>query len=332
MKISVIVPIYNAEKYLERCIESILSQTYSDFEVILVDDGSTDASLEIAKRYEESSTKVQVFHQENQGSSAARNLGIKNATGDYLSFIDSDDYIESFMLTNLMTPVLNAKQAGMKPPKIVQIGRDEISEDGTRRPDICTPPQGEVFIPAVTFFKSLILHIGDCSFCTKIVARDLFKDREFPVGKLNEDFKLLINMLPDAGGVESLPGYAYHVFYASGSNTRKVDKDDFSRVYQDCVDNADEVTEIVKKSFPMLKKEALRFNIFQRLEYMLHIPISKMRSDYPGYDQVVAYLRKNYLKGLINPYLTFKNKLYLTLFALAPKYVRRVHAKLKGLD
>jgi glycosyltransferase involved in cell wall biosynthesis len=331
MKISVIVPIFNTEKYLERCIESILSQTYSDFEVILVDDGSTDSSLEIAERYAKADTRVKVLHKENGGSSSARNLGIKNAAGDYFSFIDSDDYIEPFMLERLSEPVLRALGINAEPPRIVQIGRDEMSEDGSRRPDICTPPEQEQFEASKDFFRSLIMHVGDCSFCTKIVSKELFENREFPVGKLNEDFKLLVNMLQDAEGVVNLPGYAYHVFYSSGSNTRKVNKDDFSRVYQDCVDNADEVTEIVNRFFPELKKEALRFNIFQRLEYMLHIPISKMKSDYPGYKEVVAYLRKNYFKGITNPYLTGKNKLYLTLFAMAPRFVRRVHAKVKGL-
>ena len=92
-KISVIVPVYNAEKYLPLCLDSILAQTYENFEVICVDDGSTDGSLAVLKKYEKKDARVKVIHQENQGVSAARSCGMDNAAGDYLYFMDSDDFI-----------------------------------------------------------------------------------------------------------------------------------------------------------------------------------------------------------------------------------------------
>lgn len=95
MFISVVMPIYNAEKFLRKSIDSILEQSYSDFELILIDDGSTDNSMNIAMYYEDNDNRVKVFSQSNQGASAARNLGLKNAGGDYLIFIDADDYVES---------------------------------------------------------------------------------------------------------------------------------------------------------------------------------------------------------------------------------------------
>lgn len=97
-KISVIVPIYNSEKTLKKCIESIIGQTYSNIEIILVNDGSQDTSLDIMKEYKEKDSRIIMISQPNKGLSCARNTGIKNATGDYITFIDSDDYIEKDML------------------------------------------------------------------------------------------------------------------------------------------------------------------------------------------------------------------------------------------
>lgn len=93
-KISVIVPIYNAEKYLHRCIESILSQAYTDLEVLLIDDGSKDASGNICDVYAIKDNRIRVFHKENGGVSSARNLGLDKAAGQYITFIDADDYFE----------------------------------------------------------------------------------------------------------------------------------------------------------------------------------------------------------------------------------------------
>ena len=93
-KISVIVPVYKAEKYLHRCVDSILSQTFTDFELILVNDGSPDNSGAICDEYAQKDNRVRVFHKENGGVSSARNLGLDNAEGEWITFVDSDDYIE----------------------------------------------------------------------------------------------------------------------------------------------------------------------------------------------------------------------------------------------
>lgn len=93
LKISVIVPVYNSEKYLDKCIQSIINQTYKFLEIVLIDDGSTDNSAEICEKYKRSDSRIQVIHQKNSGPAIARNTGLKIATGDYISFVDSDDYI-----------------------------------------------------------------------------------------------------------------------------------------------------------------------------------------------------------------------------------------------
>ena len=101
-KISVIVPIYNTAKYLENCLDSIVNQTLRELEIILVDDGSTDESGKIADTYAKKDQRIKVIHQKNAGQSAARNRGIKESTGDYLSFVDSDDQIEPVFYSTLL--------------------------------------------------------------------------------------------------------------------------------------------------------------------------------------------------------------------------------------
>ena len=98
--ISIIVPVYNTEKYLDRCIQSILSQTYTDFELLLIDDGSTDSSGVICDKYAEQDSRVRVFHKENGGVSSARNIGLDNANGVWITFCDSDDWVYPYWLEN----------------------------------------------------------------------------------------------------------------------------------------------------------------------------------------------------------------------------------------
>lgn len=103
--ITVIVPVFNGAPYLSRCIDSILNQTYDNLQILIVDDGSKDNSLDIARKYEAEDRRVRVFHQENQGVSAARNKGIQNADGSYVVFIDGDDYIASNMIEVLYSDI-----------------------------------------------------------------------------------------------------------------------------------------------------------------------------------------------------------------------------------
>ena len=113
--LSIIVPVYNVEKYLEDCVESLLNQTYQNYEIILVDDGSTDTSGQICDEYSGDS-RIHVIHKANEGAGAARNTGIEIATGDYITFIDSDDYIAGCYLERM---VQTAEQTGSD---IVQCG------------------------------------------------------------------------------------------------------------------------------------------------------------------------------------------------------------------
>lgn len=104
-KVSIVVPIYNSEKELPRCIDSILRQTYLDFELILINDGSKDGSLNILKQYQQKDKRIIVIDNKNNGVSETRNIGIRNASGDYIAFVDSDDYIDSDMVASLVEKI-----------------------------------------------------------------------------------------------------------------------------------------------------------------------------------------------------------------------------------
>ena len=107
--ISVIIPVYNAEQYIKRCLNSVLNQTFNDYEIIMVNDGSTDGSLEILKKYESQNSKLKVITQKNLKAAAARNSGLKYASGEYIAFIDADDYVHNDYLRILYENMVHFK-------------------------------------------------------------------------------------------------------------------------------------------------------------------------------------------------------------------------------
>lgn len=332
--ISVIIPAYNSEDCLERCVKSVCAQTYRDIEIIIVDDGSTDSTFALAKSLSEEDPRIRVFTQPNAGTSAARNLGLREARGEYIGFVDADDYVEPFMYEKLLstqTPAL----------KIAQICRDEISADGSPLPMVVTPPESPEVIAPEAFLKELLLHRGDCSMCTKLVHRSLFhldsaegrEENLFPEGELNEDFKIFIRMLAEVDGVGSLPDIGYHVCYRPGSNSRG----GFSRVYRDIVVNADWVSELVDTHYPELNEYARRFALVQRLDYLMHIPVKEMvRKEgigYTFYASVTDYLRKHRSDIRRNPYLNEDQRKKLMIMSVVPRFARSVHGiimKIRG--
>ncbi|MCD7725813.1 MAG: glycosyltransferase [Clostridiales bacterium] len=320
-RVSVIVPVYNSIDCLERCVQSICAQTYSALEILLVDDGSTDGTDRLCERLALQDNRIAVYHKPNGGASSARNLGIQMASGEYIGFVDSDDYIEPYVYEEMMKALDGSDW------EVAQISRDEVDEEGRRLPDVCVPPEQARFCGTETFLKELLLHQGDCSFCTKLVKRELFADHQFPEGVLNEDFRLLVELLQEIRGIIILPRQGYHVVCRKESTTRKKTKDSFSRVFLDIVDNADRVQELVNRAYPGLRPYALRFNLYQRLDYLLHVPISQMTKENEFYGNVKRYLRSHVADTLGNPYLTKKQKGYLLLLTAAPRTVRKAHAR-----
>lgn len=191
VKVSIIVPVYNTEQYLTRCVESILGQTYSNLEILLVDDGSPDRCPEMCDSFAEKDQRIKVIHKQNGGLSDARNAGIEATTGDYLMFIDSDDYISVDMVRLLL------HTACKEHAEVVACGYYITQENGQSfySPK---PKSYEVFTPeraiADAFSSPSYCEI---SACNKIFSARLFKDLDmrFPVGKLHEDTFIIYQIL-----------------------------------------------------------------------------------------------------------------------------------------
>jgi len=322
-KISIVVPVYNAINFLEKCITSLIRQTYKNLEIIIVNDGSTDGSGELIEQLSMSDPRIKVIHQENGGLSNARNSGIKIASGDYIGFVDSDDYVAPKMYEHLMQFI---NQSDLE---IAQVSRIEVNQNNEYLPDICEPPKTETFLSGKDFIRELLLHKGDSSFCTKLIKATLFEIGLFPEGILNEDIHLLIRLLPKVKKIGVLPEKYYYIVHHPDSLTRRINADIFPQSYSDMIGNADMIEDIIRSEYPELTKEAKRFALYQRLDYLLHIPISQMGRANKLYLKIIQYLRKNLRNILFNPHLTPRNKLYLCLFATAPRSIRRVHRKIR---
>ena len=331
--ISVVVPIYNSEKFLGRTIACIQAQTDPNFEMILVNDGSTDGSLQLCEALAAEDPRIRVISQENQGLSAARNAGVREARGEYISFVDSDDLIYSDMLEHLRQGMEVMRAEGHSNAQI-QIGREEIDEEGNRLPPAILAPEEPTLIEPVLFIQSMLLYTGDASFCTKLTPRKVLLEHPFKVGALCEDFDLETHLIDVVDGIYNLPQIGYRVVHRSGSLTRRRNVNQFSKAYIAIIEASDYVEESLVPRYPKLQVAARRFGLYERLDYMLHVPIDDMNYSNEFYRNVVKYLRDHAADIRDNPYLTHRNRRYLQLLSAAPVLVRRVHRlsmKLRGI-
>ena len=187
--VSVIVPVYNVEAYLSKCVDSILAQTYACLEVILVDDGSTDASPQICDRYATTDSRVKVIHKPNGGLSDARNAGIDAATGEYLAFVDSDDMIHARFVETLLD-LARCNRAGIASVEFARF-YDE------RSLDLRSAVEGKtmIFTSEQAIERVLYQNVLDNSACNKLYSRKVIGDLRFPVGKLYEDLALCYRLM-----------------------------------------------------------------------------------------------------------------------------------------
>ena len=206
-ELSIIVPIYKVEKYLDECIQSILHQTFTDFELILVDDGSPDACPQMCDAIAEQDSRVRVIHQKNGGLSAARNTGIEAARGNWLGFVDSDDFVAPDMYEKLYHAAVNADA------DCAVCSVQLTHEDGSR---MDTPPQwkvygggytGEDVLKTITWQNNAPYLVA----WNKLYRREVFRTLRYPVGRINEDvfvFAELFDTIKKVACVEQ-PLYFY---------------------------------------------------------------------------------------------------------------------------
>lgn len=183
-KISVIVPVYNVESYIERCLESIIHQTYNKLQIILVDDGSTDRSLQICQQYASQDSRIRIVKQKNAGSSAARNMGISLASGKYLTFIDSDDWLSDNLAISKMYNAL--KTYGLK----ICIGSFDGFDEYINSYRLFHHDSRNRIYKIKDWFSFEYTGTRTISFVTpwgKLFSTELFKHVRFPIVKVGED-------------------------------------------------------------------------------------------------------------------------------------------------
>lgn len=182
MLISVIVAVYNIEKYIAKCIESIINQSYRKLEIILVDDGSTDKSGKICDAYSEKDDRIKVIHRRNGGLSAARNTGIEQATGQFVAFVDGDDWIDPTLYES-MIKLAERYEADLVACRYRCIYLDSIRDDSTGRVTVYEKP----FSMLIQYLKEDEAFLIQHAAWNKLYRRELLEEERFPEGKWYED-------------------------------------------------------------------------------------------------------------------------------------------------
>ena len=246
-KISIIVPVYKVEMYLKECIESIINQDYKNLEIILVDDGSPDRCAQICDNYAKVDNRIIVVHKLNGGLSDARNFGLKISSGDYIVFVDSDDFMELDAISNMY------KLAQYYDADIV-VGGIEKFDDSSKK-IIWSTAEDKNFYP-MTFtkeeaIKDFFLH--GCASWARMYKSSIHKDVTFPVGEINEDEAIVLQLLQKCALVVKTNQIVYHYRFRRESITTTFWNRNKLAWVRHCEDNL----KIVKNRFPNLEKYAI---------------------------------------------------------------------------
>ena len=297
-KISVIIPAYNVAPYLERCLDSVIRQTYDDLEIIIVDDGSADSTGRIADRIAETDRRVRVVHQDNRGLGAARNTGLDLATGELLAFVDSDDWLE----TNAYEVMAGKmEEYGCD---VVTCGRNVVEKGGFLHNEYCME-EGELVRPGREIIRRFLMRDGmNMAAWDKLYRAEVFDGIRFPEGFLvSEDFVPIYSVMSRANAVFLSGQPLYNYYRRPGSITTSP----FSERFMGPAVYAPEVAERAREAYPDLCEEADAFEA-SALLYVID-EINKGRGPKRQKERVTGLLRKR--KIYDNPYLARGEKLYI---------------------
>lgn len=214
-KISVIVSVYNTEKYIEKCLDSLLNQTYSNIEIVVINDCSTDGSLKILKKYAKKyDNMVLIENKENKGLSYSRNVGLEKATGEYIGYIDSDDYVDSTYYEQMMKAIKKEKS------EIAIADMKIVYEDGSFPDYVSKGCNGEV--NTLNIIKNGLA----ASACNKLFKREIIEKYKFSEGKLNEDLAVILPSIVAAKKISYVENNNYYYVQHTGSiqNSRFSDR------------------------------------------------------------------------------------------------------------
>lgn len=293
--ISVIVPVYNVERYLERCIESILQQTYPYIELIIVDDGSTDGSGQICDCYKRIDDRITVFHEKHGGTSKARNIGLQHAKGEFIGFVDSDDYIANDMYETLL--------CGMREGiDIVCCGRRCVIPGKKSYNAYCIGATCK-FSNQEAIEELLLLRRISFSVCTKLFRKELFYDIRFPVGKTCEDVPVTYNLIKKAKNVLHIGCAKYYNCYRENSRSSHA----ADTRWMDYVIFARDILMDVKEKYPQLKRQAEARYLLNALITLKGICESK-KNYAKEKARLEIMLQRMFLRAVFNPYIQDSHK------------------------
>ena len=247
-KISVVIPVYNVEKYLSECLDSVVNQTYKNLQIILVDDGSTDFSGKICDVYAEKDNRITVVHQKNAGAGAAKNTGLELIDGDYFSIIDSDDYIELDMYEKMVNSLekYNAD--------IVQcLFKDVFVNDSFDRKYKLKGNYPKV-LTSKRFLKEYLYDWKYAIFWNKLFKSSLLKEIRFPVGRKIDDEFFTYKLVCNAKKVVNIDNILHNYRMRK---TSVMNENDTDRLIYDRIDCFVERYDYIRKKYPSLDKKYL---------------------------------------------------------------------------
>lgn len=313
--ISVIVPVYNVERYLGKCIESILSQTFEDIEIILINDGSTDTSGMICNKYKNIDIRIVVLNKLNGGLSSARNMGIEYSTGKYITFIDSDDTVSNNILENLYINLIN------NDCDISVCNVKDIYDDGTILSN--NLDYHEVVSNKEAIKLELESQLTNGYAVAKLFKAELFKSIKFPENRLYEDAFIILHLYNETRKIFISTDQLYNYYRHTGTiTTSRFKEKDF-----DCIEAHLSNYEFIMSNHPSLEEQAY-FRVIWAYIYILD---KITLSSYNGVikDKVVNFIKANKIDIMKNKYLGNKRKMGIFVYFLSPYLYKKVLRRCK---
>lgn len=304
--ISIIIPVYNVETYLGSCIRSVLAQTFSNFELILVDDGSTDGSGIICDEYAATDSRIRVIHQVNRGVSSARNAGIETALGEYIGFVDGDDWIEPDMYALLHR---NSVTYGAE---LSACGFIKIKDySAIMFQTKVTPPQ--CYTPEEAICAMFRQNHMRYSACNKLFRRSLFDAVRYPEGRTMEDKGTTYQLIHRSTRIVWCASPKYHYFMRPGS----IMHSEFNERMIDLFIINDELLEFIETHYAGLKAIAESSYAAECVKLLLCMKKSHYY-DADTFEKCIACIRKNMIRSVIAPSAGSGNTLLVLFAALHP--------------
>ena len=311
MFISIVVPVYNVADYLHYAIDSLMKQTYQNFEVILVNDGSTDNSPVLCEDYANRYKNIHVFHKENGGLSDARNFGVSKASSDWIFFLDPDDYLEYYTL-DLIVKIQELHQADLISTKVKATSKyNDYSSYQFKESDYKD-------LNVLTKEKALELMLDDkiatVSACAKLYHRSILETVPFPVGKIYEDFYVVGQHLALADKIVISPLETYNYYRREGSIVRST----FTEKRYEFFDAVAKNEEVVRKEY-IQNEELLQSLQAKKILGGFVVIGAKADSGLKDFTKDKELLRIKVGELLQNGKLSWKVKMKYILFMLCPK-------------